>query len=99
MELAAGMAAAISLAPTTPALPEGKPPGPRAEPVAQTTSGALCRGRGAFLRSRYGIAPAGDPGHSLPLVALVPQWRQDYPNVWSGRQLGRPLSRQWAKAD
>jgi hypothetical protein len=21
----------------------------------------------------------------LPLVALVPQWRQNYPNVWSGR--------------
>jgi hypothetical protein len=21
-----------------------------------------------------------DPGHSLPLVALVPQWRQDHPN-------------------
>jgi hypothetical protein len=24
--------------------------------------------------------PAADPGHSLPLVALVPQWRRDYPN-------------------
>jgi hypothetical protein len=35
--------------------------------------GALCRGPG-------GIAPRGSPGHRLPLVALMPQWRQDYPN-------------------
>jgi hypothetical protein len=34
---------------------------------------ALCRGPGV-------IAPRGSPRHRLPLVALMPQWRQNYPN-------------------
>jgi hypothetical protein len=33
------------------------------------------------MRSDKGVAPpAADPGRRLPLVALVLQWRQDYPN-------------------
>jgi hypothetical protein len=36
-------------------------------------SRALCRGLGV-------IAPRGGLRHRLPLVALMPQWRQDYPN-------------------
>ena len=42
-----------------------------------------CRHRGAWgprPRSWGEIAPRGGPGHRLPLVALMPQWRQSYPN-------------------
>jgi hypothetical protein len=40
----------------------------------------LVRSSSVRHRPPSGVAPAGDPGHSLPLVALELQWRQDYPN-------------------
>jgi hypothetical protein len=65
-------------------LREAKAPRGRAEAVgaapveprhkAQTTSGVLCP------RSWSNCSPAAYPGHRLPFVALVPQWRQDYLN-------------------
>jgi hypothetical protein len=54
--------------------PPGPPDGARAEPA-----GAATGAWGPLLRS-WGNCPRGSPGHRLPLVALVPQWRQDYPN-------------------
>jgi len=75
----------ISLAPTTPALPRGKPSRPRAEPVRAATIGArptrkripgvLYRSPGAFWGSLRDLIL----GISLPHVALVLQWRQDHP--------------------
>jgi hypothetical protein len=62
---------AISLAPTTPALPTGLVRSPTVRPPKP--GAPLCRGPGE-------IAPRGGPGHRLALVALMPQWRQDYPN-------------------
>jgi hypothetical protein len=66
------------------------PPDGAAEPV-----GAATGAPGAPLLRSWVIAPRGGPGHRLPLVALMPQWRQDYPD---GRQVGRPPSRQSAQA-
>jgi len=57
--------------PTTPARPTGLVRSPTVRPPEP--GAPLCRGPGE-------IAPRGGPGHRLPLVALMPQWRQDYPN-------------------
>jgi hypothetical protein len=59
------MPVAISLAPTTPA---------RATARAATGTRVPCRGPGVIALGR------GNPTRRLPLVALVPQWRQNYPN-------------------
>jgi hypothetical protein len=45
----------------------------RSPSVRPPEPGAPCRGPGV-------IALRGSPGHRLPLMALVPQWRQDHPN-------------------
>jgi hypothetical protein len=57
----------------------------RGPPKAQTNPGALHRSPGGFWRSLrdlpfYNCPRAGNPGRSLPLVALVLRWRQDCPN-------------------
>jgi hypothetical protein len=54
--------------------PTGPPDGPRAEPVAAAT------GAWGPLPRSWGNCPRGSPGHRLPLVALMPRWRQEYPN-------------------
>jgi hypothetical protein len=61
---------AISLAPTTPALPTGLVRSPSVRLLSLEPSAAVL---GHLLL-------AADPGHGLPLVALMPQWRQDHPN-------------------
>jgi hypothetical protein len=62
------MPAAISRAPTAPALfPRGKPQGLVRSPLVRPPE------PGASAPRSWG------PGHRLPLVALMPQWRQNYP--------------------
>jgi autotransporter passenger strand-loop-strand repeat protein len=53
--------------PTTAALPTGLARSPSVRPPEP-------------LPPPGAIAPRGGPGQRLPLVALVPQWRQGYPN-------------------
>jgi hypothetical protein len=62
---------AISLAATTRALPTGLVRSPSVRPPEP--GAPLCRGPGE-------IAQPGGPGRRLPLVALMPQWRQNFPN-------------------
>jgi hypothetical protein len=62
---------AISLAPTT---------GPPATGLARSPSVRPPERLGPSCCGPVFIAPGGSPGHRLPLVALVLQWRQDHPN-------------------
>jgi hypothetical protein len=56
----------------------GTDPGPPDRPRAERVGAAA----GAWSPSAAvrGNCPRGSPGHRLPLVALMPQWRQDYSN-------------------
>jgi hypothetical protein len=66
--------AAISLVPTAPALPRvSLRASCGARRCGHRSLGPSCRGPGV-------IAPGGGPGRRLPLVALMLQWRQNYPN-------------------
>jgi hypothetical protein len=77
----------LPVAPRTPRPPWRHLAAPTTRPSRRGKPSAAVLGRfsGSLRDLPIIIAPAGDPGH-LPLVAPMPQWRQDYPNnVWSGR--------------
>jgi hypothetical protein len=60
--------------PTT--TPVGISLAPTTRPVrSPSATGALGPSAGS-----WGNCPPGGPGHRLPIVALMPQWGQDYPN-------------------
>jgi hypothetical protein len=58
----------------------GPPDGPHAVPVGAAT------GAWASAAVPGSLLPAADPGNRLLLVALAPQWRQNYPNNRLGIQ-------------
>jgi hypothetical protein len=53
---------------------------PAAVSLAPTSPWASCGARRCGHRSLGPLPRSWGPGHRLPLVALMPQWRQNYPN-------------------
>src|SRR5580693_9848674 len=65
----------------------GRPVRPNGEAILRhpprTSWAAPAATMAPATRSSRGVSlqgGGGDPRHSLPLVALMPQWRQDHPN-------------------